>query len=627
MPMSAEDLEELKALFGVAKKRPLNFAICMGKKPEDTIFVMHRIKGPDILGRQAKKDGDTPKVAFGVIEVKGKKALLTCQSDIPAGIAKATKKFLTGNKMALKISVLDGGGNLAEDDGDPEEGDDEGGAEPASTAPGTSRPETTQTGDSDLATTEEATEARAPEIDQALLLKRLGAMRDKIATLSPEAQAKLGGPFRTLVEFVKAAELERAQAGADKLDTAIAMLGGAVSTASGNPASTVPGTPGAEVAQTEDSDLATETKGSEIDQAVLLKRLGAMRDKIATLSPEAQAKLGGPFRKLVDFFKAEELERAQAGADKLDAAIAMLAGAAATTQEQEPDPQTQKLQQVAAATRARVEQVTDEKPLTQLLAAMDRIDGHIKAAEVEAATALIKKVNDILKTMPQAGEEGPSNEVSGDAVDPAKGEWEKRFGALEPIINEALSKGLVEKVDDLRKLRDWATGMAIDGQFAKAVEALPRIEAILATAPADGKSAFEAEIDPEVKPFAMARLRWSGARSTMMYEVKRLESEIIAAAAEDELLEEAAANVSTLMQNVAKLDDRLGTKLDSIVNANTGSDRDRLKGEARAVIGEYEAELSKPFFGDVDNNSGFASVAVASTARAALADIARVLAR
>lgn len=524
MPMSAEDLDELRALLAVAKKRPMNFAICMGKKPEDTIFVLHRMKAPEILGRQAKKDGDTPKVTFGVVEVKGKKALLTCQSDIPAGIAKATKKFLTVNKMAMKITVLDAAGNLAEDDGEAEELDDEEG---------------------------------------------------------------------TVADVAEAADSD----------------GGAEEQA----------------ATGEDAEPAPE-----IDRAALLKRLGTMREAIAALSPEAQGKLGEPFRKLVDLVKAEELGRAQAGADKLDAAIAMLAGAATPPQGQAADPQAQKLQQVAAATRARIEQVADEKPRGQLLAAMDRVDGHIKASEAEAALALVKKVNDILKSLPQAGAGGGSTEGSGDEADPAadaaKAEWESRFAALEATINEALSKGLVEKPDDLRKLRDWATGMAIDGQFAKALQALPRIEAILATAPEGGKSAFEAEVDPEVKPFAVARLRWSGARSTMMSEVRRLESEIIAAAAEDELLEEAAANVSSLMQNVERLDDRLGDKLDSIVNAKSGPDRDRLKGEARAVIGEYEAELSKPFFGDIDNNSGFASVAVASTARAALAEITRVLA-
>lgn len=382
----------------------------------------------------------------------------------------------------------------------------------------------------------------------------------------------------------------------------------------------------------EADEAGTEAPTLGDDRTALIKRLSAMRDRILALPPEAQAKLAGPFRQLTDFvkaklgtplFEAKDLEQATANADKLDAAIALLAGAAASVPQQAADPQMQKLQQVAASTRAKVGEVADEKPRTQLLAAMDRVDGHIKAAEVEAAVGLLKKVNDILKTQPQAGE---GETTSGETADPAQAEWEKRFGALESTINEALTQGLVEKVDDLRKLRDWATGMAIDKQFAKALQALPRIEAILASATVDGKSAFEADIDPAVKPFAMARLRWTGARSTIMSEVKRLEADIVAAAAENELLEKAAAEVSTLTRSVEKLDDRLETKLDNVVNAKTGPDRERLKGEARAVIGEYEAELGKPFFADIDNNNGFISIAVASTARAALADIARVLA-
>lgn len=121
MPMSPEDLEELKSLIAVARKRPLNFAICMGKKPEDTIFMMHRMKAPDVLARLAKKEGDTAKVAFGEANAKGKKVMLTCHEDIPAGIAKRTKMFLRSVDMPMKVVMLDATGAMVEDDGDPEE--------------------------------------------------------------------------------------------------------------------------------------------------------------------------------------------------------------------------------------------------------------------------------------------------------------------------------------------------------------------------------------------------------------------------------------------------------------------------------------------------------------------------
>lgn len=124
MPMSPEDLEEMKSLIAVARKRPLNFAICMGKKPEDTVFMLHRMKAPDVLARLAKKEGDTAKVAFGEVNAKGKKIMLTCHEDIPAGIAKRTKLFLRSVDMPMKIVMLDATGALVEDDGDPDEIED-----------------------------------------------------------------------------------------------------------------------------------------------------------------------------------------------------------------------------------------------------------------------------------------------------------------------------------------------------------------------------------------------------------------------------------------------------------------------------------------------------------------------
>jgi hypothetical protein len=59
----------------------------------------------------------------------------------------------------------------------------------------------------------------------------------------------------------------------------------------------------------------------------------------------------------------------------------------------------------------------------------------------------------------------------------------------------------------------------------------------------------------------------------------------------------------------------------------TDDDREALKAEARTLLSEYSEGLKKPFFMDVDTGNGFANVAVASTARAALAEISRVLAR
>lgn len=123
MPMTDEDIEEMKSLIAVARKRPLQFGICLGKKPETTVFIMHRLKDGEILGRRAKKEGETAKIAYGEVNAKGKKLMLSCVGDPPPGIAKRLRLFLKGHDLPMKVLVLDPLGGLLEDDGEPEEED------------------------------------------------------------------------------------------------------------------------------------------------------------------------------------------------------------------------------------------------------------------------------------------------------------------------------------------------------------------------------------------------------------------------------------------------------------------------------------------------------------------------
>ncbi|MCV2868168.1 hypothetical protein OEW28_05955 [Defluviimonas sp. WL0002] len=123
--MTPEATEELKSMVPVARKRALGFGVCLGKKPEGTVMVLHRMKEPAILARQAKKEGETPKVTFGTVEIKGKKMMLQCQGDILPGMSKNLRKFLAGLDLKLKIVALDADGNVADDDGEPEEEGDQ----------------------------------------------------------------------------------------------------------------------------------------------------------------------------------------------------------------------------------------------------------------------------------------------------------------------------------------------------------------------------------------------------------------------------------------------------------------------------------------------------------------------
>lgn len=118
------DPDEIKSLIGVSRKRALNFGLCLGKKPDTSVILMHRMKSPDVLGRQAKQAGETNKATFGTLETKGKKLKMTLQADMPAGLAQHGRKFFGSLGIKLSIVVLDSTGNTLESDLDDEDTDE-----------------------------------------------------------------------------------------------------------------------------------------------------------------------------------------------------------------------------------------------------------------------------------------------------------------------------------------------------------------------------------------------------------------------------------------------------------------------------------------------------------------------
>ena len=127
MALDDTAISELKAMIAVAKRRDLNFGLCMGKKPEDTALILDRKKPPEVLLRTAKKeDGVTAsKSTFGTLRAKGKVISLTCQSDPPPALARHCKLFLIKAGMNMKVLILDENGGLLEEDGEGDEDEDE----------------------------------------------------------------------------------------------------------------------------------------------------------------------------------------------------------------------------------------------------------------------------------------------------------------------------------------------------------------------------------------------------------------------------------------------------------------------------------------------------------------------
>ncbi len=119
--MNDEDVDELKSQIAIARKRDLNFALCLGKKPEGTVLLTHKIKNAEILRKQAKKAGETAKIAFGIMRVKSKDVMFTCEDKPPSGIARKSKEFFKTIGLQMKVKILDPSGQILEDDGDADE--------------------------------------------------------------------------------------------------------------------------------------------------------------------------------------------------------------------------------------------------------------------------------------------------------------------------------------------------------------------------------------------------------------------------------------------------------------------------------------------------------------------------
>lgn len=380
----------------------------------------------------------------------------------------------------------------------------------------------------------------------------------------------------------------------------------------------------------EDADDDGEER-AEPDATTLVQRLADLRETVATLPETARTTLSGPLERCAEQLRDGDLSGANLTLDKLEAAAGKLAG-----QVPPPppvaDPQAMKIAQGLAALRSRIGLLDDPSRQKTLLALVEVGVQRLRSNELEAALGIIRRVQDALKASTpqkdeetQAGLESQEDQLSKTQSPEAK-EWEDRYGAIRENLMTALSQGLVQNVGDLRTLNNFATASAANGDHAKALAVLPRIISMLNAGRADDQTAFEAEIPPDVKPFATGRLVWNQARKKMVSEVDKIRTAILAAAQDDELIASVAGNVSMLTDKVEELDESLEKALDAIVNAPV-SERGRLKRDALEIIGDYMAKLEEPFFKDIDANSGFGQVAVASTAHAALAAIEKVLKR
>ena len=582
---------ELKKLLKIARKEPLPFAFNPGKSDDEHYFAMHRRRPAKALGKAAKDEGVGRKSAFGTCTIEGKVMKLRCEIAVPS-MARALKKFLKANKVTLNVEILDADGNVLEQDiedlpdGDAFDDDDT---------------DTQTTPD-----TETISDDQGPSA--ADLVARVKAAQAGISSAPEAVSGKLNPALKKVVEALKSQQLVQADKALAQIEGVLVKLG------------TAP------APETSEQPTSGGPSAKEVAQ-----RLAAIKAQIGSLEEPLAGKLTDALAKVVEMLKAGKLEAAEKGAGQLEAALAKATSGDAPTPPPPPaDPQMVKLSQLAQNFRTQAGLLGDKAQADSILTALAPMNGLIQAGDKTAATALLTQVRALLEAAKAA--EKDARETA-DAVpdapddfeestDPEYGAWMAAFTNIESAVNRALSEGLVEDVSLLR--RDWSGVLALSEKkdYAGALNALPGIQAMLDAGRADGATAHLADIPEDVRPFAVSRIEWNDTRRKMMSEVARLESMIKAALGDDEDIDMS----TSLTTQLEALDDSLSDALDAVVNAPEGETRTQAKSKAVDILKEFQAALANPFFGDVDNNSGFGSVAVKSTAEKALGKIAKVLA-
>jgi len=129
MPMTPADIKELKSLIAKARTRTrgadlegenpedgMSFGTVVNTKPEETIFVIEPLKGPENAMRQAKNLGGSKKLTFGKLKIEGKNITMNLMGKPVPGITRSLKKFFIFHGFQFKVFVITADGEEFEPD-------------------------------------------------------------------------------------------------------------------------------------------------------------------------------------------------------------------------------------------------------------------------------------------------------------------------------------------------------------------------------------------------------------------------------------------------------------------------------------------------------------------------------
>lgn len=158
----------------------------------------------------------------------------------------------------------------------------------------------------------------------------------------------------------------------------------------------------------------------------------------------------------------------------------------------------------------------------------------------------------------------------------------------------------------------------------KLEQVVGRIDASASPSPSDVAS--DSDVPTDMSPYANARAGWMRARAGLQAEMTKLEK-AIRAVCQGAQFENVDIQTQHLFTYLEPLDDRLDMALEAIIAETENTQRDALLDKARSILSQYQSELDKPFFKDVDSKNGFVSVSIREAATSALAEVDAVLSR
>ena len=384
---------ELKKMVKLAKKQPLAFAFCPGAKTDQSVVMIDRRKSPTMLGKSAKAEGTSPKVAFGTMSVSGKLMQLTCERVVPK-MAKSLKTYLRSQKVMVNVVILDETGTELESDVEDLPDDPEFDAVDADDA-GAPEEEAQALSDEPPGREESDEEPQEQEDDDAQRARALAARLKAVQPAVMDAPAETGEKLRKVmgvaVGQIKAGDLDKAEQAVTALEGAVARLGPEASQAPGAP---------------QDSDGAPPDDpqdGPQPDARALAARAGALKQAIDGIDEPAKGKLMAALGTAAKAIKAGELTSADAQLTRLEeAANKVMAQQGAAQGSPAPDAPSADAQKWATA-ESRLQPLVD-KAMAERRGDLDAINRAFAYAKdlaadgaYDRALAAAGKVAELLK--------------------------------------------------------------------------------------------------------------------------------------------------------------------------------------------------------------------------------------